>query len=335
MVSARRRRPEPPGRPADRLDRRRRRGRGRDGSRRRRPPAVVPEQGLAARRLDLDHRPDRHHRRAVAEPGAGRREDARQRSAGCSTPQPKASTSGIGPDGVERVGAFVPPARQQRPPGQRRPFQAAPRWRRSTRPCAGTWSCSAPCAALAFAAAALGGRHFIRRPVEQLSAAAARLRGGRPLGARRAARSAVGARPSGAPPSTRWPRAIEARERDLRRSEELFRQFAENIPEVVWVEDAATGRIEYVGPAYEAIWQRPAADVRDGRADWLEAVPTPRTGPALVAALDAGPRRRSPLRPSTGSRGPDGSRALAAEHRLPDPRPRRGRGPRSRGSRAT
>ena len=78
--------------------------------------------------------------------------------------------------------------------------------------------------------------------------------------------------------------AIEAREHELRRSEELFRQFAENLPEVVWVEDAATGRIEYLGAAYEAIWQRPAADVREGRANWLDAVAAA-DRPRLVAAL--------------------------------------------------
>ena len=50
--------------------------------------------------------------------------------------------------------------------------------------------------------------------------------------------------------------AIEVRERDVRRSEELFRQFAENLPEVVWVEDAASGRIEYVGPAFARIGGR-------------------------------------------------------------------------------
>jgi PAS domain S-box-containing protein len=46
-------------------------------------------------------------------------------------------------------------------------------------------------------------------------------------------------------------------ERALRRSEELFRQLAENIHEVFWVRDFKTRRIEYVSPAFEEVWGRP------------------------------------------------------------------------------
>ena len=192
-------------------------------------------------------------------------------------------TSGVGPDGMERVGAFVPPAANHgvlisvalsKRAALARLDEALHR----------DMALLAGVAALALAAAVLGGRHFIRRPVDALSHAVARLRAG-DLSARAALperRSELGR--LGAT-FDEMAGAIETRERELRRSEELFRQFAENLPEVIWVEDAATGRIEYLGPAFEAIWQQPAADVRGGRSNWLEAVRDD-DRPGLLATLE-------------------------------------------------
>ncbi len=50
-------------------------------------------------------------------------------------------------------------------------------------------------------------------------------------------------------------------ERALIRSEELFRQLAENIHEVFWVMDFKTRRIEYVSHAFEEIWGRPCGSI--------------------------------------------------------------------------
>lgn len=192
------------------------------------------------------------------------------------------TTTGVGPDGVERIGAFVPPAINQgllvsvalsKSAALAGLDQALRR----------DLLVLAALAALALAAAAWGGRYFIRRPVEQLSAAAARLQAG-DLSARALL-----------PPSTselgrlgatfdEMAGAIEAREQDLRRSEELFRQFAENIPEVVWVE-SVDGKLDYVGPAFEAIWGLPLQEVRSGRATWIDAV-VPEDRPALHIAID-------------------------------------------------
>ena len=192
------------------------------------------------------------------------------------------TVTGIGPDGVERVGAFVPPAVNHGlliSVALSKRAALAPLDRALRR----DMFLLGAVAALAFAAAALGGRYFIRQPVERLGATAARIRSGdlsarSDLPDRHSELGRLGAA------IDEMAGAIEARERELRRSEELFRQFAENIPEVVWVEDAATGRIEYVGPAYEAIWQRPAAEAREGRSSWLDAVHVA-DRPALVAAL--------------------------------------------------
>ena len=192
------------------------------------------------------------------------------------------TTTGTGPDGIEHIGAFVPPAANRgllisvalSKSAALAPLDAA--MRRDLLLLGGT-------AALAFAAAVLGSRYFIRRPVDALTAAATRLRGG-DLGARVACQIRDPSWGDWAPPSTRWRvpcRSVNAR---CSRSEELFRQFAEHLPEVVWVENAASGEIEYVGPAYEAVGNRPAAEVVAQGAGWLDAV-LDADRPHLVAAL--------------------------------------------------
>jgi diguanylate cyclase (GGDEF)-like protein/PAS domain S-box-containing protein len=47
----------------------------------------------------------------------------------------------------------------------------------------------------------------------------------------------------------------------VRESEERFRQLAENIQEVFWLVDRASGRVLFVSPAYERVWGRSAADL--------------------------------------------------------------------------
>ena len=61
-------------------------------------------------------------------------------------------------------------------------------------------------------------------------------------------------------------------EEALRAGEERFRQIAENIREVFWMTDTASGTIEYVSPAYEAIWGRPAAHLYANPGEWADAV---------------------------------------------------------------
>lgn len=58
----------------------------------------------------------------------------------------------------------------------------------------------------------------------------------------------------------------------LRESELKFRQLAENVSEVFWIADVASGRILYVSPAYEQVWGRTCASLyQDGRS-FLDAV---------------------------------------------------------------
>ncbi|MGE4219259.1 MAG: PAS domain-containing protein [Alphaproteobacteria bacterium] len=58
----------------------------------------------------------------------------------------------------------------------------------------------------------------------------------------------------------------------LRDSDERFRQLAENIEEVVWMRDPASGDILYVSPAYERIWGRSCAALYRDPDTWIAAV---------------------------------------------------------------
>ena len=63
-------------------------------------------------------------------------------------------------------------------------------------------------------------------------------------------------------------RAAEA----LRKSEEKFRQLAENIHEVFWMMNATATEILYVSPAYEEIWERTCEELYRNAMDWLDAI---------------------------------------------------------------
>ena len=58
----------------------------------------------------------------------------------------------------------------------------------------------------------------------------------------------------------------------LRKSEERFRQLAENIHEVFWMSALESSSILYVSPAYEQIWGRSCASLYEHPKDWLEAI---------------------------------------------------------------
>jgi two-component system cell cycle sensor histidine kinase/response regulator CckA len=60
--------------------------------------------------------------------------------------------------------------------------------------------------------------------------------------------------------------------RDLRASEERFRQVVENINEVFWMSDVAKNAIIYLSPGYERIWGRPCAEVYASSRAWIESI---------------------------------------------------------------
>ncbi|MDC0832883.1 PAS domain S-box protein [Geitlerinema sp. CS-897] len=61
-------------------------------------------------------------------------------------------------------------------------------------------------------------------------------------------------------------------EEALRDSEAKFRQMAEHIQDVFWLFSAPMGKLLYVSPAYERIWQRSPADLYTDPESWLESV---------------------------------------------------------------
>ncbi|HUG98250.1 MAG TPA: PAS domain S-box protein [Gammaproteobacteria bacterium] len=66
----------------------------------------------------------------------------------------------------------------------------------------------------------------------------------------------------------------ERRQRDeaLRDSEQRFRQIAENLREVFWISNPDKSAMEYVSPAYEQIWGRPADGVYADPLSFLDAL---------------------------------------------------------------
>ncbi|WP_051609468.1 PAS domain-containing protein [Fodinicurvata fenggangensis] len=63
-------------------------------------------------------------------------------------------------------------------------------------------------------------------------------------------------------------RALEA----LRKSEEKFRELAENIEEVFWISNPAGDVLHYISPAFETIWGRSRESVYEDPMLWLEAI---------------------------------------------------------------
>jgi len=56
----------------------------------------------------------------------------------------------------------------------------------------------------------------------------------------------------------------------LRKSEEKFRQMAENINEVFWMSEPNSQKYLYVSPAFENIWQRPVKILYEDPGKWME-----------------------------------------------------------------
>jgi PAS domain S-box-containing protein len=61
-------------------------------------------------------------------------------------------------------------------------------------------------------------------------------------------------------------------ERNLRASDERFRQVMENISGVFWMTDIAKNQMIYISPAYEKIWGRTCESLYASPRDWLESI---------------------------------------------------------------
>lgn len=70
-----------------------------------------------------------------------------------------------------------------------------------------------------------------------------------------------------------WAAVERARaEAALRNSEALFRTLAEVIEDVFYVTDLDAGRLDYLSPAYEAVWGRPAAELTADLSRFIETI---------------------------------------------------------------
>ena len=67
-------------------------------------------------------------------------------------------------------------------------------------------------------------------------------------------------------------REVNLRTRELRESEEKFRQMAENIEEVFWMASPDLSRMHYVSPAYAKIWGRDPAELTAHPEAWAESI---------------------------------------------------------------
>ena len=61
-------------------------------------------------------------------------------------------------------------------------------------------------------------------------------------------------------------------EQAMQRSEQKFRQLAENIREVIWMVPLDANEQRYVSPAYEAIWGRSCESLYQNPDSWLESI---------------------------------------------------------------
>ncbi|HEX8237777.1 MAG TPA: PAS domain S-box protein [Abditibacteriaceae bacterium] len=71
----------------------------------------------------------------------------------------------------------------------------------------------------------------------------------------------------------------------LRESEERFRQMAESVDEVFWLFDPVQGKLLYVSPAYEKVWERTSQSLLDHSMSFIDTV-HPDDRQRILAALE-------------------------------------------------
>jgi PAS domain S-box-containing protein len=98
---------------------------------------------------------------------------------------------------------------------------------------------------------------------------------------------------------------LEERNKELRESEERFRQLAENIDAVCWLTDEARKTVLYISPAYENVWGRTCESLMASPGAWLDAV-HPEDRPRIVTAATA-PQREGTYDEEYRIVRPDGS----------------------------
>ena len=65
---------------------------------------------------------------------------------------------------------------------------------------------------------------------------------------------------------------LVAANRELRQSEERFRQIAENIREVFWITEPPDNKLIYISPAYEEVWSRTCSSLPEISQMWCDTI---------------------------------------------------------------
>lgn len=71
----------------------------------------------------------------------------------------------------------------------------------------------------------------------------------------------------------------------LHKSEEIFRQFTENMDSYIWIGSQDCSKVYYINPAYEKIWGRSCQSLRENPLSWIEAI-HPEDLSRLMAEVD-------------------------------------------------
>lgn len=87
-------------------------------------------------------------------------------------------------------------------------------------------------------------------------------------------------------------RRVIARTAELHESEEKFRQLAENIDAVFWMNAPSANELVYISPAYEKIWGRPASHLEEKPRAFLDDI-YPEDKPLMLALLSKQERGES------------------------------------------
>jgi PAS domain S-box-containing protein len=102
-------------------------------------------------------------------------------------------------------------------------------------------------------------------------------------------------------------------EDSLRRSEEKFRQLAENVREVFWMMDPGCTEMLYISPAYEKVWGRTCESLYRNPTSWAEAIEDPEQARLMFERQMAGVYLDSEYRIRT----PDGQRRWIRDRAFP------------------
>lgn len=189
-----------------------------------------------------------------------------------------------GPDGIARIQAFAPVPGTEWIAGASLPADAVYAHAGARATMSGLIALAILFVTLLLA---LWWARAIRDPVAALAQAAERVGAGEI-----SVRAAVAGPAEIAAVATQFNRMLDARghaERAIRESEERFRQFADNIRDVLWMTNASMSQVLFVSRAYEDTWQRTRDSLYAEPRSWVDAIHPEDRERVVRAAVPGGP----------------------------------------------